>query len=311
MLRQRQLIKKNPIAFPAIRREMIPATVPSACAESSSRERFQHRRWSAYAARCGGRGRPSDRPDTRPARQPRSCKRSMATSAASGHRCASISLPFVPAVTVRDQDTCRCPESHMNTACRGVRSKTDWIVAAAAVAYDATRAAAAYRERRRRCVRHRKRVEGTALFEHVHNRLRYWRWSPQQIARRLARMHADDPQWRVSHETIYAAIYAHPRGALKQSLIEALRQSKPARGRRCRTLAKGNTVLRTCGSCLAPRTSPRARSRATGKAPSQGCMRSHRNRARAMPPVCAATPKPSAAGSARSTTKTGGESPLA
>ncbi len=164
MLRQRQLIKTNPIAFPAIRREMIPATVPSACAESSSRERFQHRRWSAYAARCGGRGRPSDRPDTRPARQPRS-------------------------------------------------------------------------------------------------------W-----------------QWRVSHETVYAAIYAHPRGALKQSLIEALRQSKPARGRRCRTLAKGNTVLRTCGSCLAPRTSPRARSRATGKAPSQGCMRSHRNRARAMPP---------------------------
>ena len=113
---------------------------------------------------------------------------------------------------------------------------------AAAVAYDATRAAAAYRERRRRCVRHRKLVEGTALFEHVHNRLRYWRWSPEQIARRLARMHADDPQWRVSHETIYAAIYAHPRGALKQSLIEALRQSKPARGRRRRTLAKGNTV---------------------------------------------------------------------
>ena len=54
---------------------------------------------------------------------------------------------------------------------------------AAAVAYDATRAAAAYRERRRRCVRRRKLVEGTALFEHVHNRLRYWRWSPKQIAR--------------------------------------------------------------------------------------------------------------------------------
>ncbi len=64
----------------------------------------------------------------------------------------------------------------------------------AAVAYDATRAAAAYRERRRRCVRRRTLVEGTALFEHVHNRLRYWRWSPAQIARRLARMHADDPQ---------------------------------------------------------------------------------------------------------------------
>lgn len=113
---------------------------------------------------------------------------------------------------------------------------------AATVAYDATSAAAAYGERRCRSVRRRKLVEGTALFEHVHNRLRYWRWSPEQIACRLAHMHGNQPQWRVSHETIYAAIYAHPRGALKQSLIEALRQSKPARGRRRRTRAKGSTV---------------------------------------------------------------------
>lgn len=113
---------------------------------------------------------------------------------------------------------------------------------AEAVAYDATKAAKAYGQRRRRSVRRRKLTEGTALFEHVHNRLRYWRWSPEQIARRLARMHGNEPEWRISHETIYAAIYAYPRGALKQSLIEALRQGKPARGRRRRTLAKGHTT---------------------------------------------------------------------
>jgi len=50
-------------------------------------------------------------------------------------------------------------------------------------------------------------------------------------------MHPDDPSQRVSHETIYAAIYAQPRGGLKALMIEALRQAKPARGRRRTTLA--------------------------------------------------------------------------
>lgn len=46
----------------------------------------------------------------------------------------------------------------------------------------------------------------------------------------------------LSHETIYAAIYARPRGALKKGMIEALRESKPTRGRRRTTLAKGKTI---------------------------------------------------------------------
>ena len=50
-------------------------------------------------------------------------------------------------------------------------------------------------------------------------------------------MNPDDPSGHVSHETIYAANYAQPRGGLKAAMIEALRQAKPARWRRRTTLA--------------------------------------------------------------------------
>ncbi|MCH9828482.1 MAG: hypothetical protein K0U79_12120 [Gammaproteobacteria bacterium] len=68
-------------------------------------------------------------------------------------------------------------------------------------AYGATKSAKAYGQRRRRSVRCRKLAEGAALFEHVHNLLQYWRWSPEQIARRSARMHGNEPEWRIRHET--------------------------------------------------------------------------------------------------------------
>ena len=41
-------------------------------------------------------------------------------------------------------------------------------------------------------------------------------WSPEQIAGRLKQMHPDEPSERVSHETIYAYIYAQPRGELRK-----------------------------------------------------------------------------------------------
>ena len=50
-------------------------------------------------------------------------------------------------------------------------------------------------------------------------------------------MEPDNPAARVSHETIYAAIYAQPRGGLKAAMVEALRQAKPTRGLRRTTLA--------------------------------------------------------------------------
>lgn len=112
----------------------------------------------------------------------------------------------------------------------------------APVAYDATAAAAIYRERRARCGRRCKLIEGTPLYQKVYDGLVYFGWSPQQISHRLRLMHPDDPANSISHETIYAAIYAQPRGALKQGMVAALRQAKPTRGQRRTTRAKGQTI---------------------------------------------------------------------
>lgn len=56
-----------------------------------------------------------------------------------------------------------------------------------------------------------------------------WYWSPQQIARTLRRLWPHEPSLHVSHETIYNAIYAHPKGDLRKQLIACLRQGKSSR----------------------------------------------------------------------------------
>ena len=49
-------------------------------------------------------------------------------------------------------------------------------------------------------------------------------WSPQQICGRLRMSYPDDKEMRISHETIYAAIYAMPKGELRKTLIASLRR---------------------------------------------------------------------------------------
>ena len=56
-----------------------------------------------------------------------------------------------------------------------------------------------------------------------------WNWSPQQISGILKRVYPTDASKHVSHETIYTAIYAHPRGELRRQLIECLRQGRSTR----------------------------------------------------------------------------------
>ena len=115
----------------------------------------------------------------------------------------------------------------------------------AAQPYCAHLAAQRYRARRKGCGRRHKLVEGGWLHGFVRGKLVHRRWSPEQISCRLKSMHPDDPSRLISHETIYAAIYAQPRGGLKAEMIAALRQHKPARGLRRTTLAGGSFAPET------------------------------------------------------------------
>ena len=55
------------------------------------------------------------------------------------------------------------------------------------------------------------------------------RWSPQQIAVTLKNVFPNEPERHVSHETIYTAIYAQPRGELRRQLIACLRHGRSTR----------------------------------------------------------------------------------
>ena len=61
-----------------------------------------------------------------------------------------------------------------------------------------------------------------------------WKWSPQQIAATLKRVLPNEPERHVSHETIYTAIYAQPRGELRKQLVACLRQGRSTRMPRTR-----------------------------------------------------------------------------
>ena len=78
-----------------------------------------------------------------------------------------------------------------------------------------------------------RKLGDPALREVVHELL-FARWSPQQIAGILARAFPDRADYRVSHETIYGAIYVTPRGDLRKQLIACLRQGRSTRKPRSR-----------------------------------------------------------------------------
>ncbi len=73
------------------------------------------------------------------------------------------------------------------------------------------------------------KLDSDSILWHLVTQMLLWHWSPVQISRTLRAMHPHDPRQQVSHETIYNAIYAYPRGELKKQLIGLLRQSRNTR----------------------------------------------------------------------------------
>lgn len=67
------------------------------------------------------------------------------------------------------------------------------------------------------------------LWDHVVELMRTERWSPEQIVGRLRRDHPDDPQWWVSPEAIYQALYVQARGELRKELAKCLRTGRVRR----------------------------------------------------------------------------------
>ena len=97
-------------------------------------------------------------------------------------------------------------------------------------------------------LRRRRRPKPTLL--QPHPRLQAWvqaklneYLSPEQIAGRLPLEFGDDETMRISHESIYQAIYVHPRGELKRQLRAHLRTGREWRRRRNTRQHRGGAII--------------------------------------------------------------------
>jgi len=93
--------------------------------------------------------------------------------------------------------------------------------------YDAQKAQQRYQTRRKDC-RPARKLEHRPMWDYVVEKLPLY-WSPQQVAGRLPLDYPQDPHMRISHETLYRALYSDERLA---PLIACLRQARPKRRNR-------------------------------------------------------------------------------
>lgn len=88
-------------------------------------------------------------------------------------------------------------------------------------------------EHRAGCVAQRPKQGWTLqrpwLWVEVQELIRTKVWSPEQIACRLRKDHPDQPEWWVSHEAIYQAVFVQARGELRKELAACLRSGRAQR----------------------------------------------------------------------------------
>jgi IS30 family transposase len=68
------------------------------------------------------------------------------------------------------------------------------------------------------------------------------RWSPEQISARLRLEYPEDPEMRISHETIYQSLFVQSRGELRRQLSAHLRTGRSRRRSRARPDDRGRIV---------------------------------------------------------------------
>ncbi len=123
------------------------------------------------------------------------------------------------------------------------------------------------------------------------------RWSPQQIAGWLPLAFPEDPEMRVSHETIYLSLFVQARGALRKELTRYLRSGHATR--RPGATRSSTVKVSSEGPSTSANVRPRPRTgrcRAIGKATfssAKGCGPSPPS-SNARPASCSSSPCPTA-----------------
>jgi transposase, IS30 family len=80
------------------------------------------------------------------------------------------------------------------------------------------------------------------LWDEVQMRLRTKTWSPEQIAGSLRWEHPDEPEWWISHESIYQAIFVQAKPELRRELAACLRTGRARRRPRGRVNGAGKII---------------------------------------------------------------------